>query len=62
MDKLKALLEVKKIIAILLTLMFCVLSFKKIVPVEFITIYSMVIGYYFGQSSVRAAITETISK
>ena len=59
MNKLIALIEVKKIIAIIFSITFSVLSFKGIVSAEqFIVVFSTVIGYYFGQSSARQAIQE----
>jgi hypothetical protein len=59
MEKLKALIEVKKIIALILTIVFCVLSLKGLVTAEqFITIFSVIIAFYFGQSSARAAAKE----
>lgn len=52
----KELLQVKKIIALLLTIGFLYLTFvKNISSTEFITIYSLVLGYYYGQSTVRQA-------
>ena len=59
MDKLKNMIEVKKIIALLFSVVFSILSLKKIVSAEqFIVVFSTVIGYYFGQSSARGAIQE----
>jgi len=59
MNKLLALIEVKKIIAIIFSITFAVLSLKGIVSAEqFIVVFSTVIGYYFGQSSARQAIQE----
>jgi hypothetical protein len=58
MDKLKALIEVKKLIALLLTIVFCVLAFRNEVNTYFMSIYTMIIGFYFGQSSTRQAINE----
>ncbi|MEG0774819.1 hypothetical protein [Clostridium sp.] len=50
----KELLQVKKLIALGLTLGFLYLTFSKVVSsTEFIAIYSLIIGYYFGQSTVR---------
>lgn len=44
--------SVRKIIAILLTIIFCCLCFKgKISTDQFIPIFSMVLGYYFGKST-----------
>ena len=51
MDKL---LSVKKIIALLLTIVFCVLSITKhISSTEFLSIFTMVTGFYFGQSVAK---------
>ena len=59
MDKLKSLIEVKKIIALVLTGVFAYLSIIKVVTAtEFIVVFSTIVGYYFGQSSTRSAIQE----
>ena len=51
MDKL---LSVKKIMALLLTIVFCVLSITKhISSTEFLSIFTMVTGFYFGQSVAK---------
>ena len=52
-------MSVKKIIAILLTIVFCILSITKhIGSTEFLSVFSMVIGYYFGASVGRQATNE----
>lgn len=44
--------SIRKIIALALTIVFCYLSIVgKIEPSEFIPIFSMVLGYYFGKST-----------
>lgn len=54
MEWLKSFMQIKKIIALLLTIVFSVLALKgSISSTEFLTIFSMVIAFYFGQSSVR---------
>ena len=59
MNKLLSLIEVKKIIALIFSITFAILSLKGIVSAEqFIVVFSTVIGYYFGQSSARQAIQE----
>lgn len=56
MEWLKNFLQIKKIIALLLSVVFCVLALKgTISSTEFLTIFSMVIAFYFGQSSARQA-------
>lgn len=49
LDKLKKLIDVKSIVTIILTIVFAVLSiWGKISPDQFITIFTVVIGFYFG--------------
>ena len=56
---LKNLLQIKKLIALILTIVFAILALKgQVSATEFITIFSMVIAFYFGQSSARQAIKE----
>lgn len=48
------LLEIKKIIALLITLVFCILSLtKSVTSTEFLSVFTLVIGFYFGQSTAR---------
>ena len=48
-EKLAKLIDVKSIVTLLLTLVFCVLMFcKDVVPSEFIQIYTVIIAFYFG--------------
>ena len=58
-EKLTALFEVKKIIAITLTIVFCYLAIiGKIQSDNFQTIFIMIVTFYFGQSAVRQTIKE----
>ncbi|GAB6170492.1 hypothetical protein JCM1393_29520 [Clostridium carnis] len=44
--------SVRKIIALAVTLVFCYLSISgKVTSDEFIPVFSMIIGYYFGKST-----------
>lgn len=48
-NRLIKLIDVKSIVTILFTIMFCVLSVKEIISDEqFIHLYTMIIGFYFG--------------
>lgn len=59
MKELKSLLQVKKIIALMLTIVFCILATTgRIQSTEFMTIFSIIVAFYFGQSSVRQAVKE----
>lgn len=56
MDKFKNLIEIKKIIALTLTFVFCFKSLKGTLSSEqFLTVFSLVIAFYFGQSTARQA-------
>lgn len=56
----KELLQIKKLIAILLTIVFCYLAVIKVISSsEFLTVFSMVISFYFGQSTARQAVKES---
>ena len=57
MEILKKLLQVKKIIALILTIVFSILALKGEVKAnEFLTVFSVVIAFYFGARSTRQAI------
>ena len=57
--KLTNLIEVKKIIALLVVVVFCILAVvEKVDATIFTNVVTLVIGYYFGQSSTRQAISE----
>lgn len=58
-NELKSLLQVKKLIALMLTIVFCVLATTgEIQSSEFMTIFGMVVAFYFGQSTTRQAVKE----
>lgn len=57
--KLTNLIEVKKIIALLVVIVFCILALcNKINSSIYTNVVTLVIGYYFGQSTTRQAINE----
>jgi hypothetical protein len=48
-ERLAKLFTVKSIVTILLTLVFCYLSIIKVIPYDtFMTVFSVVIAFYFG--------------
>ena len=48
-EKLAKLINVKSIVTILLTLVFCYLSIIKVIPYDtFMTVFSVIIAFYFG--------------
>lgn len=54
LDLITKLLSIKRVIAFILTLVFSYLAVKGLIKdSEFITIFSMIIAFYFGQSSAR---------
>lgn len=53
MNKLSNLIEVKKVIALLLTFTFIYLAVIKVIDgQQFMSIFTLIIGFYFGQSTV----------
>ncbi|KZL94381.1 hypothetical protein [Clostridium magnum] len=57
---LKEFLQIKKIIALLLTIVFCYLAIvNKVTSEQYLTVFSLVIAFYFGQSTARQAVKET---
>ena len=57
--KLTNLIEVKKVIALLLVIVFCILAlYNKIEPSIYTNVVTLVVGYYFGQSTTRQVINE----
>ncbi|MBW5458483.1 MAG: hypothetical protein E7C05_17320 [Clostridium botulinum] len=60
MKLLKEFLQIKKIIALLTTVVFCILALKtNISSTEFLSVFTLIIGFYFGQSSARQAAKES---
>ncbi|MBD5642785.1 hypothetical protein HYH96_02600 [Clostridium botulinum] len=60
MKLLKDFLQIKKIIALLTTIVFCILALKtNISSTEFLSVFTLIIGFYFGQSSARQAARES---
>lgn len=54
MDLITKLLSIKRVIAFILTLVFSYMAVAgKVQGTEFITIFSMVIAFYFGQSIAK---------
>lgn len=54
MERLDKLLTVKSIVTLLLTFIFAVLSIRgTITSQEFLTIFTVVIGFYFGTQKVK---------
>ncbi|MGH4120271.1 hypothetical protein [Clostridium sp.] len=56
----KELFQIKKLITLLLTLVFCYLAVIRIITSDqYLTVFSLVIAFYFGQSTVRQAVSES---
>ena len=52
-EKLAKLVDVKSIMTLLLTVTFCGLTLAERVSVEFMTIYTMIVGFYFGTQAMK---------
>ena len=51
--RLANLLTVKSIVTIILTVVFAVLACKGTLPMEFMTIYTMVVSFYYGVQTMK---------
>ena len=51
------LLSVKSIVTLILTVVFAVLSFRGEIGQDFMTIYAVVISFYFGTQSLKDNVT-----
>lgn len=59
-ERLDKLLTVKSIVTIALTVVFCILSATGVVTGEqFLTIFTVVIGFYFGTQTEKKALAQT---
>lgn len=53
-EKLAKLIDVKSIMTLLLTIVFCYLALTgKITSEQFVTIFTVIIGFYFGVQSTK---------
>lgn len=58
--KITSIIEVKKIIALLVITVFCILSAREVVSTEqFTTVAIMIVSFYFGQSTVKGTVKST---
>lgn len=48
LDRLAKLIDVKSIVTLLLTITFVVLALRGAIPQDFMMIYTVIIGFYFG--------------
>lgn len=55
-ERIAKLIDVKSIVTLLLTLLFCSLAFKGSIPQEVNNIYLLVIGFYFGTQFQKKSI------
>lgn len=59
-ERLDKLLTVKSIVTFMLTVVFCILSVKGVINgPEFLTVFTMVMGFYFGTQSAKKTTTTT---
>lgn len=55
-EKLVKLIDVKSIMTLLLTAVFCVLAVTGVVSADqFVTIFTVIVGFYFGTQSQKLA-------
>lgn len=62
-QKISKLIDVKSIVTILLTVIFCKLACEKLIDAgQFITIYTIIIGFYFGTQSNKKEVKSDENK
>jgi hypothetical protein len=55
-EKLAKLVDVKSIMTLMLTVVFCILALTNVINgQEFITIFTVIVGFYFGTQAQKAA-------
>ena len=52
-NKISKLIDVKSIVTLALTVLFCILAFKGNIPQEVNNIYLMIIAFYFGTQHAK---------
>jgi len=58
-EKLTKLIDVKSIMTLLLTIVFCVLALTGVISgQEFLTIFTVIVGFYFGTQATKKADTD----
>lgn len=58
LNRLASLLSVKSLVTIAVTIVFCILSYKDQISQDFMTIYSVIIAFFFGAQSGKGDNTE----
>ena len=59
LEKATQLLEVKKLIALIVVIVFCIMALRGDIGSEqFMTVLTMIVSFYFMQSSIRASVSE----
>ena len=61
-EKVKKLIDVKSIITLSLTVVYCIMSLKGGLQNEFLTIYTTIIAFYFGTQYQKNSIVDNIKK
>ena len=53
-NKLEKLIDVKSLMTLALTVVFCVLALcGKVLPEQFVTIFTVIVGFYFGTQAKK---------
>lgn len=57
-NRLAKLIDVKSIVTLLLTFVFCYLAVIGKIPGDFMTIFAVIISFYFGTQSTKVKVPE----
>lgn len=61
-EKLAKLVNVKSIMTLVLTIVFCVLALTGVISgAEFVTIFTVIVGFYFGTQATKTSASSTSS-
>ena len=61
-EKIAKLIDVKSIMTLLLTIVFCVMALTGVISgTDFLTIFTVVVAFYFGTQSAKKASTPTVT-
>lgn len=62
-ERLAKLIDVKSIVTVSLTVIFCILAFQGLITsTEFMTIFTLVISFYFNRQKESTATKDTVTK
>lgn len=62
LEKVAKLIDVKSIVTLLLTVVFAILAMRSVISEQFLTIYTVIISFYFGTQAGKKGSEDNESK